>query len=122
MAIMKLNRPAHIKIDVDGCLVSNEYGNYNKAILRLLEENKEMISNCALITGRDLSGLSRFLGDPKFQNSTRDSLIANGLGRVEQEIKKVHNKEIVVCITNDMFEDENGNKKNLEIIIQAINE
>jgi len=108
---MKLHKPAVIMTDVDGCFVSNENGKYNQAILRLLEENKEMISNCALITGRDMSGLSRFLGGPKFKNSTRDNLIANGLGRVEQEIKKVHNKEIVVCITNDIFEDENGNKK-----------
>jgi hypothetical protein len=110
MQIMKLNKPAVIMTDVDGCFVSNINGNHNPAILSLLEVNKDMISNCAVITGRDMSGLSRLLGSSEFKNSTSDNWKENALGRVEEKIKKAYNGEIVVCITNDLTEGEAGYK------------
>jgi hypothetical protein len=100
MAIIKLNKPAGLEIDVDGCLLENESGDLNKVILGLLADNKDMISSCGLITGRDIAGIGRTLTNHR--DITADILKANGLGRVKEEVEKVYGKEIVVCTTRDL--------------------
>ena len=105
MPIMKLNKPARVMIDVDNCLLDNERGELNEAILGLLTRNKDIISSCALITGRDITGVSRTLNNQP--NITSIILKANGLRSVEEKIKEVYDKEIVVCTTKDLVGENN---------------
>jgi hypothetical protein len=106
MAIMELENKVNLMSDVDGCLLNNKNGVLNKAILDFLAKNKDMISSFALITGRDITGISRTLDNEP--NITSGILKANGLGSVKEEVKKVYGKEIVVCTAKDLLGDNPG--------------
>ena len=91
--------------DVDNCLLDNETGELNEVILRFLAENKNMISSLALMTGRDITGISRTLQNHKDIPSI--NLEKNGLTSVKERIEKFYSKEIVVCTTKDLVGEDN---------------
>ena len=105
--------------DADFCYVSNRTGEYNTATQECLKNNKDQVIHVAIITGRNATGLLGLL--EKVQNlseSNWNQFKQNGLDAVEKDIGfclagegKSKLRSSVICIPNDLIDDENGVRK-----------